>query len=167
MATVTFKGSKVNTIGDLPNIGSRAPEFNLTNRDLRDVGLSEFGGKKKIISIVHSLDTGTCADSAKRFSKEIAGLEDTVLLNISADLPFASARFCDGNGIENIVTLSTFRSPEFGRDYGVEIVDGPIRGLLARSIVVLDENNIVLHTQQGPELAEEPDYGTALKAVKA
>lgn len=166
MDEITFKGTPIRTAGPLPDVGSTAPDFILTDGSLKDVSLSDFAGRKKILSIVHSLDTSVCADSAKRFNKEVSKLGGVALINISADLPFAAARICESNKLENIVTLSTFRSPEFGKDYGALVIEGPIRGLLARSVIVLDENNKVLHTQQGPELAEEPDYDDALAAVK-
>ncbi len=166
MAEATFKGTPIRTVGDLPAVGSKAPDFSLTDGSLNDVGLSDFAGKKKILSIVHSLDTGTCVNSAIRFNQEIAKLDGVVLLNISADLPFAAGRVCDSNNLKNIVTLSNFRSPEFGKDYGVLVVEGAIRGLLARAIVVLDEDDKVLHAQLGPELAEEPDYAATLAALR-
>lgn len=166
MADITFKGNPIRTAGTLPAKGTVAPDFLLTDTSLKDVSLADFSGKKKILSIVHSLDTGACINSAKRFNEEIAKLDGVALLNISADLPFAAARICESNNLKNIVTLSNFRSPDFGRDYGILVLEGPIRGLLARSIVVLDESNKVLHTQLGPELSEEPDYEAALAAIR-
>jgi len=134
--------------------------------DLSDVGLDKFAGKKKIISVVPSLDTGVCAMSARKFNQELGKLEDTVLINVSADLPFAQKRFCESEKLAHIVTLSAFRSPAFGRDYGVQIVEGPLAGLLARAVVVLDAQNKVLHAQLVPEITQEPDYEAALKAVR-
>ncbi|NLG36168.1 MAG: thiol peroxidase [Lentisphaerae bacterium] len=166
MAIITFKGSPVRTSGVLPAAGSKAPDFILTKTDLSDVSLKDFSGKKKILNIVPSLDTGVCAASAKKFNEAVSALEDTVLLNVSADLPFAAGRFCESNGIHNIVTLSTFRSPGFAKDYGVKIEEGPLAGLTARAVVVLDEQDEVLYTEQVPEIAQEPDYFTALAAVK-
>ncbi len=167
MASITLKGNEIHTIGELPAVGSTAPDFVLTTGELADVRLSDFAGKKKILNIVPSLDTRVCALSARTFDKRIAELSDTVCLTISADLPFASARFCKTEGVDNVVTLSELRDRSFGKDYGVEIVDGPFAGLLSRAIVVLDENNAVLHTQQVPEIAQEPDYDAALGAIGA
>jgi thiol peroxidase len=166
MAAITLKGKLINTVGELPAVGSPAPEFALTNGELGEVGLDKFSGKKKILNIVPSLDTGTCAASAKRFDGEVAALDDTVVLNISADLPFAQGRFCSSEGTGHIVPLSSFRSRTFGSDYGVEFTDGPLRGLLSRAIVVLDANNNVVHTEQVPETVDEPNYDAALAAAK-
>jgi thiol peroxidase len=166
MAEVLFKGSKVHTSGKLPKVGSRAPDFRLTRGDLIDVSLKDFAGKKKILSIVHSLDTGTCASSAKAFEARAAQLPGTVILTVSNDLPFAQKRFCEAENIHTVIPLSQMRDRKFGRDYGVEYVDGPIAGLLARSVVVIDENDRVVYTQQGPDTSQEPDYEAALKAVR-
>jgi len=166
MASITLKGTGINTCGNLPAVGSKAPAFNLTAKDLSDVGLDAYAGKKKILNIVPSLDTGVCATSAKTFNEKVASLQGVALLDISADLPFAAARFCDSHALANIVPLSTFRSPAFGKDYGVEIVDGPLRGLTARAVLVLDENNTVLHAELVPEIVQEPDYEAALAALK-
>ena len=166
MAAITLKGDTINTVGELPAVGSSAPDFTLTNGDLGEVSLDTFAGKKKILSIVPSLDTGTCAASAKRFDTEVAALDDAVVLNVSADLPFAQGRFCSSEGAGNIVPLSSFRSPAFGSDYGVEFVDGPLRGLLSRAIVVLDAGNKVVYTEQVQETVDEPNYDAALAAAK-
>ncbi len=165
MAQITFKGNAVQTIGNLPALGSKALDFVLTNAKLEDVTLGAFSGKKKILNIVPSLDTGVCAASARRFDKEVASKKDVVCLTISDDLPFASARFCKADGIENIVTLSELRNRDFGTDYGCRMKDGPLAGLLSRCIVVLDENNQVIYTEQVPEIAQEPDYDKALESV--
>jgi len=167
MATITLKGNPIHTNGELPSKGSKAPDFSLSGADLMDVGLSTFAGKTKILNIVPSLDTGICAMSAVRFNKEVEKLENTVILNISADLPFAAKRFCDGEKLSHIVTLSTFRSPAFGRDFKVEIIDGPLKGLLSRAIIVLDANNMVVYTEQVPEIVQEPNYSAALEAVQS
>lgn len=167
MATITFKGNPVHTLGALPSTGKTAPAFRLTTADLGDVGLDRFAGKKKILNIVPSLDTGICAMSARRFNQEVSSLPDTVLLNISADLPFAQKRFCDSEKLTHIVTLSTMRSPAFGKDYGVVMTDGPLAGLLSRAVLVLDKNDRVAYSEQVPEIAQEPDYAAALAAVKA
>jgi thioredoxin-dependent peroxiredoxin len=166
MATITFKGSPTRTSGELPAIGTKAPDITLTKTDLSDVTLKDFAGKKKILNIVPSLDTGVCAASARKFNEAVAALNEAVLLNISADLPFAAGRFCESNGLKNVVALSTFRSPGFARDYGVGIVEGPLAGLTARAVVVLDAQDNVLYTEQVPEIAQEPDYFAALAAVK-
>lgn len=165
MAQVTLKGNPVKTVGNLPETGSKAPDFVLTNGDLSDVSLKDFAGKRKILNIVPSLDTGTCAASAKRFNQEIAKIDNAVVLTVSEDLPFAQSRFCEANGIDKVVTLSQMRSKEFGRDYGVEFADGPLAGILSRAVVVIDENDNVIYTQQVPEITEEPDYDEVLKAL--
>ena len=166
MAKITVGGKPATTSGELPSVGSKAPDFLLTKSDLGDVSLKDFRGMKKILNIVTSLDTGTCATSAKKFEAEAAKLNDTVVLTVSCDLPFAQSRFCQSEGISKVITLSQLRNRDFGRDYGVEFIDGPLAGLLARSLVVLDENDIVLYTQQVPENGEEPDYEPALEAVR-
>lgn len=166
MATITFKGSPIQTSGELPAVGGPAPDFQLTRGDLTDVSLKDFEGKKKILNIVPSLDTGVCATSAKTFNEAVAARTDVVLLNISADLPFAAGRFCESNGLKNIVTLSTFRSPAFAQAYGVGILDGPLAGLTARAVIVLDGQNQVVHSELVPEIAQEPNYAAALSAVK-
>ena len=165
MAQVTLKGNPIHTVGDLPEKGSQAPDFSLTTQDLQDQALKDHAGKKKILNIVPSLDTGVCAASAKTFEGRADSLKNTVVITVSMDLPFAQQRFCSAEGIDNVVTLSAFRSPEFGKNYGVELVDGPMRGLLARSVVVLDENNRVLYTELVPEIAQEPDYDAAVAAL--
>jgi thiol peroxidase len=166
MATITFKGNPVNTAGTLPAIGSIAPAFKLTAVDLSDVGLEKFQGKKKIINIVPSLDTGICQKSAIQFNKSVGDLQDTVLINVSADLPFAQKRFCDLEKLSHVVSLSTMRSPNFGKDYGVAMVDGPLAGILSRAVVVLDAKDKVVYSEQVPEIAQEPNYDAALAAVK-
>ena len=166
MATVTFKGTPVQTSGHLPAKGAPAPDFKLARTDLADVSLQDFAGKKKILNIVPSLDTGVCATSAKKFNEAVAALKDVALLNISADLPFAAGRFCESNSLKNITALSTFRSPDFAKAYGIGIVGGPLAGLTARAVVVLDAANQVLYTQLVPEIAQEPDYAAALAAVR-
>ena len=165
MAAITFKGTPVHTVGALPSKGSKAPDFNLTKGDLSDVTLKDFSGKKKVLNIVPSLDTGVCAASAKRFEKEVGKLADTVVLTISRDLPFAQGRFCQAEGIENVITLSQLRDDAFGKDYGVTMSDGPLAGLLSRAVVVLNEKDEVIYTEQVPEIAQEPDYDAALEAL--
>lgn len=166
MATITLKGSPIETIGSLPPIGATAPGFALCGADLADTGLSAFAGKKKILNIVPSLDTGICAMSAVRFNKEVGALGDTILLSISADLPFAAKRFCDAEKLGHVVILSTFRAPAFGETYGVTITTGPLKGLLSRAVLVLDANNHVVHAEQVPEIVQEPDYDAALAVAK-
>ena len=166
MADVLFKGTPAHTTGNLPSVGSQAPDFKLTAGDLSEVSLANFKGKKKLLSVVHSLDTGTCANSAKRFDDFAKGRSDIVVLVVSCDLPFAQARFCTGEGVSNVVTLSMMRDRKFAEDYGVLLLDSPIAGLSARATLVLDENDKVLYTQLGPELTVEPDYDAALAALK-
>jgi thiol peroxidase len=167
VATIKFKGIAIHTAGNLPAKGKKAPAFKLVGGDLKDVALDSFGGKIKILNIVPSLDTPVCAISAQRFNAAVASLKNVVLINISADLPFAQKRFCESNSLGNIVTLSTMRSPDFGRDYGVVITDGPLDGLMSRVVLILDSANVVVYSEQVPEIAEEPDYSVALAAVKA
>ncbi len=165
MAQVKLKGTPIHTVGDLPDKGAQASDFSLTTQDLQDQTLQNYAGKKKILNIVPSLDTGVCAASAKTFEGRADSLDNTVVITVSMDLPFAQQRFCSAEGIDNVVTLSAFRSPEFGKDYGVELVDGPMRGLLARAVVVLDESNRVIYTELVPEIAQEPDYDSAVAAL--
>lgn len=167
MALVTLKGSPVRLAGELPARGSKAPGFALTAADLSEKTLADFAGKKKVLNITPSLDTSVCATSARRFNESVAGLEDTVLLNVSADLPFAAGRFCASEGLDRVVALSTFRSPSFGEDWGVRIEDGPLAGLTARAVVVLDAEDRVVYTQLVPEITEEPTYAAALDAVRS
>jgi thiol peroxidase len=165
MATVTLKGATVNTNGELPRVGSRAPDFVLTDAALRDRALAEFAGKKKLLYIFPSIDTSVCAASTRRFNELAAG-GNAVLIMISADLPFAQKRFCDSEDLKNITTLSLMRSRKFAEDYGVLIVDGPLTGITARAVVVLDENDRVLYTELVPEIAQHPDYDRAIAALK-
>jgi thiol peroxidase len=164
MATITFQGKPINTCGDLPAIGSQAPDFKLTNRKMQDIGLEAFAGKRKVMNIVPSLDTPTCATSTRKFNEKAAHLDNTVVLAISADLPFAQARFCEIEGIKHVTALSTFRS-NFAHDYGVELLDSILAGLTARAIVVIDENDQVIYTELVKEIADEPDYASALAAL--
>jgi thiol peroxidase len=165
MATITLRGKEIHTAGELPRVGSKAPDFTLTDKDLRDVGLAEFTGKKKLLSIFPSIDTPVCALSTKKFNEYARDHEDTVMLMISADLPFAHGRFCNTERLANVISLSLMRDPEFADDYGVLIEDGPFAGLTARAIVVLDENDTVVHAELVPEIGQEPDYQAALKAL--
>jgi thiol peroxidase len=165
MAQVTLHGSPVNTNGELPAVGSMAPDFKLVDGELNDVGLGDFAGKKKLISIVPSLDTPTCATSTKVFNQRLGNRDDVVVLVVSADLPFAQGRFCQAEGTADVKTLSMMRSRNFAKDYGVLIVDSPLAGITARAAMVLDENNKVLHAQLVGEIGDEPDYDAAIAAL--
>jgi thiol peroxidase len=165
MAQITLKGSPVSTVGELPGAGNPAPPFTLTTNSLEDVSLDSYQGKWKVLNIVPSLDTGVCATSTKTFNEKASSLANTVILTISADLPFAQSRFCESEGIHNVVGLSSFRSPGFGADYGVTMKDGPLAGILSRAIVILDPDNQVVYTEQVPEITQEPDYESALQAL--
>lgn len=164
MATVTFKGNEVHTNGELPQEGSRAPDFELVGLDLSSKSLSDFSGKKKVLTINPSYDTGVCQKTARGFNEKAGERGDTVVLAVSGDLPFAQKRFCEAEGLDHVVALSSFRS-DFGRKYGVEMTDGPLQGLTARAVVVLDENDQVRHAQLVPEITNEPDYDAALSAL--
>jgi thiol peroxidase len=166
MATVTLGGKPVTTSGDLPKVGSKAPDFTLTGGDLGDVSLSKFAGKKVILNIFPSIDTPTCATSVRKFNEAAASLPNTVVLAISRDLPFAQKRFCGAEGIANVIPLSAMRDNKFGEAYGVLIQDGPLAGLFARSVVALDENGKVIYRELVPEIKEEPKYDAALAAVR-
>lgn len=166
MAAITFQGKELNTVGELPRVGDTAPDFSLVSGKLKNVSLATYVGKKKILSIVPSLDTPTCASSARIFNQKASSYENTVVLVISADLPFAQSRFCETEGLKNIIPLSTFRST-FAEDYGVKIVDTILAGLAARAIVILDEANKVIYTELVDDVAEEPDYDSALEMIKS
>ena len=161
---VTLGGNPITVSGNFPKPGDAAPDFKLVSGDLSEVSLSDFAGKKKLLNIVPSLDTGVCATSTKKFND--AALNGAVLMVISADLPFAQGRFCGAEGTKNVVTLSTMRGAEFKRAYGVDITDGPLAGVTARAVVVLDENNKVLYSELVPEIKQEPNYEAALAALK-
>jgi len=165
MATITLKGNPVQTHGELPKPGTEVQGFRLVGKDLKDVSLHDYAGKRKILNIFPSIDTATCAMSVRQFNQRAADLKDTVVLCISADLPFAQARFCGAEGISNVVTLSMMRDRHFAKDYGVLMETGPLAGLTARAVVVLDENNRVLHSELVKEIASEPDYDAALKTL--
>jgi thioredoxin-dependent peroxiredoxin len=165
MATITLKGEPIQTSGELPAPGSDAPGFRLVSKDLRDVALHDFAGRKKLLNIFPSIDTSVCATSVKKFNDHARTHPEVVMLMISADLPFAQARFCGNEGLENVQTLSMMRNRSFARDYGVLVESGPLAGLAARAVVVLDENNKVLHSELVPEIASEPDYEAALQAL--
>jgi thiol peroxidase len=162
MATTAFKGSPVQTSGELPAVGAAAPDYALTGADLGEVVRPD--GRRVVLNIFPSIDTGVCAASVRKFNELAAGLEDTSVVCVSADLPFALGRFCGAEGIENVTAASTFRS-DFGDDYGVTMTDGPLHGLLARSVVVLDRDGSVLHTELVPDIVQEPDYDAAVAAL--
>ena len=166
MANVTLGGNPITVAGNLPRKGDTAPAFTLTTKDLKDVGLNEFAGKRKVLNIVPSLDTPVCAKSTKLFNEKAGSLPNTVVLVISADLPFAAGRFCTAEGINNVVTLSTLRGGNFKSKYGVDITSGPLAGVTARAVIVLDANNKVLHSELVPEIKQEPNYDAALAALK-
>ncbi len=164
MATTKFKGNDVHTMGDLPKAGSQAPDFQLVAADLSIKSLADYAGKKKILSINPSYDTGVCQKTAHAFNEKVAGRGDTVVLLVSADLPFAQKRFCEADGISSAIPLSSFRS-DFGNAFGVKLTDGPLQGLLARAVLVLDETNQVKHAELVPEITTEPNYDQALAAL--
>ncbi|MBN2337461.1 MAG: thiol peroxidase [Acidobacteria bacterium] len=167
MAQITFKGNPVHTAGTLPEKGSDAPDFSLIASDLSQVALADFRGKKVVLNIFPSIDTSVCAASVRRFNVEAAKLENTVVLCVSRDLPFAQKRFCAAEGIANVLTGSEFRDSGFSDAYGVRMTDGPLAGLLSRAVVVIDEGGKVRYTEQVPEITEEPDYAAALAAIKS
>ncbi len=165
MATITLHGNSLETIGELPQNGSKAPDFSVTKPDLSEAILQDYSGKRLILNIFPSVDTPTCAASIKRFNEEAGKLDNTKILCISADLPFAASRFCGAEGISNVETGSVFRSPEFGKVYGIEITTGVLKGLLSRVIVIINESGNVIHTEQVGEIADEPNYSAALAAL--
>ncbi|WP_166266960.1 thiol peroxidase [Marinobacter caseinilyticus] len=165
MATITRRGVAVETTGELPALGSKAPAAQFTKNDLSALALADLSGQRVILNIFPSIDTPTCAKSVRRFNEAAAQLNNTMVLCVSADLPFAQARFCGAEGLDRVMSVSTFRNREFGTNYGVEMTDGPLQGLLSRAIVILDETGTVIHTEQVPEIAQEPDYEAALAAL--
>jgi thiol peroxidase len=166
MAKITFKGAPVATVGDLPKVGAQAPDFNLVKTDLAAVSRRDFAGKKLVLNIFPSIDTSVCATSVRTFNQRAGDLPGTIVLCISKDLPFAHKRFCGAEGIASVQTLSWFRGPDFGKDYGVTMTDGPLAGLFARAVVVLGTDGKVLYSQLVPEIAQEPDYDKALAAAR-
>lgn len=165
MAQVTLKGNPIHTSGELPRVGEPVPAFTLTGADLGELNAAQFKGQRVVLNIFPSLDTATCATSVRQFNARASQAANTVVLCVSADLPFAAKRFCVAEGLEKVVPASSFRSPDFGKAYGLTLVDGPLRGLLARAVVVFDENGKVLHTELVGEIAQEPDYDAALKSL--
>src|SRR3990167_77257 len=166
MTQVTLRGTPVQVDGQLPQVGQQAPAFTLVGAGLADVNLASLAGKRKVLNIFPSIDTPTCAASVRTFNASASKLANTVVLCISADLPFAQARFCGAEGLENVVNLSTMRGAEFLKDYGVAIADGPLAGVAARAVVVLDENDKVLHSELVGEIADEPNYAAAMAALQ-
>ncbi|GHU20392.1 putative thiol peroxidase [Betaproteobacteria bacterium] len=164
-STVTLGGNPIEIAGNFPKKGQIAPDFSLVGKDLADVPLTQFSGKRKILNIFPSVDTGVCATSVRTFNKRASELPNTVVLCISADLPFAQSRFCGAEGLDNVITLSLMRGREFFKNYGVEIASGPLAGVAARAVVVLDEQNKILHSELVPEIKTEPDYEAAIKAL--
>ena len=165
MTKITLKGNEIHTNGDIPKIGDEAPDFVLVNEDLNNVTLEDYKNKNKILSIVPSLDTPVCQTSTKVFNEKASSVKDTIILTISADLPFSMTRFCSSEKLNNIKSLSMMRSRNFAKDYGVLIVDGPLAGITARAVVVIDKNNIVIHSELVKEIGDEPDYDGALNCL--
>jgi len=166
MAKITLQGNAINTISELPQTGVIAPTFSLVSADLSEKTLADFKGKKVVLNIFPSLDTEVCAMSVRKFNEEVSKLENTVVLCISKDLPFAHGRFCSTEGIKNVVSLSEFKDDTFGTSYGVKIIDGPLAGLFSRAVVVLDEEGKVVYSEQVPEIVEEPNYAAAISSMK-
>jgi len=167
MAQITFKGNPVNTSGDLPEVGEKAPDFLLTKTDLTDVTLADFKGRKLVLNIFISVETPVCAESVRRFNQEITEYDNTDVICVSRDLPFAHARFNADEGVENVISATELRNLDFGRDYGLRILDGQMAGLLARALVVIDEDGKIMHTELVPEIGEEPDYDSALQILSS
>jgi len=165
MATVTLKGNPLHTAGDLPKVGSAAPAFTLVRTDLSEVSTKDLAGQRVVLNIFPSLDTPTCAASVRKFNARANEKPNTTILCVSADLPFAQKRFCGAEGLDNVVPASVFRAPDFGKTYGVTLTDGPMKGLLARAVVVVDGAGKVIHTELVPEIAQEPDYNAALAVL--
>lgn len=166
MASITFKGSTIKTTGDLPKVGEKAPDFILTNDGLQDISLKDFSGKRLVLNIFPSIDTGICAMSARHFNSEASGLENTVVMNVSKDLPFAQKRFCGAEGLESVQNASEFKNLGFSSNYHVIMEEGPLAGLFSRAVVVIDEGGKVIYTEQVPEIVQEPDYDSALASLK-
>jgi thiol peroxidase len=165
MATITLGGNPIHTNGELPNTGSKAPEFQLVKTDLSTATLADYAGSKLVLNIFPSIDTGTCAASVRHFNQSASELKNTKVLCVSRDLPFAQKRFCGAEGLENVENLSDFKSGTFGKDYGLEMIDGALAGLHSRVVLVIDENGIVVYAEQVPEIADEPNYDAALAAI--
>lgn len=165
MATISLKGNAIHTNGELPSIGEKAPDFELVNTDLSTSKLSDYKGNRVVLNVFPSIDTGICAASVRQFNKEAGALANTKVLCISRDLPFAQARFCGAEGLENVVNHSDFVDGSFGKNYGLEIIDGPMKGLHSRAVLVLDEEGTIIYKEQVPEIVQEPDYTAAIKTL--
>ncbi len=166
MAQITFKGNQIHTAGNLPEIGATAPDFTLTSSDLSEKSLSDYKGKNVVLNIFPSVDTGVCAQSVRTFNKEVSAVDNTVVLCISKDLPFALNRFCAAEGLQNVETLSDFKTNDFTNAYGVQMTDGPLNGLMSRAVVVINPEGKVVYNEQVPEITQEPDYNNAINALK-
>lgn len=166
MAQITLQGNKINTNGTLPAVGSKAPDFKLVKTDLSETSLKDYKGKRIVLNIFPSLDTSVCATSVRKFNAEVSKLENTVVLCVSKDLPFAHSRFCTTEGLNNVVPVSEFRDNAFSDAYKVRIIDGPLAGLHSRAVVVINEDGVIAYTEQVPEIAQEPDYDSAVKSLK-
>lgn len=166
MARITLKGNAIETVGNVPAVGSTIPGFTLTKTDLGDCSAADYSGKNIVFNIFPSLDTPVCAASVRKFNAEVSSLRDCVVLCVSADLPFAHKRFCESEGLDNVIALSNFRSAQFGKDFGVEITTGPLAGLLSRAVVIAGPDGVVKYVEQVPEIAQEPDYDAALAALR-
>lgn len=165
MAQINFKGNPINTEGQLPSVGGPAPSFKLVNTELKEIHLSDFKGKRVVLNIFPSIDTGICAASARKFNELASAMENTVILNVSKDLPFAHTRFCAAEGLKNVHGASEFKDHEFSKAYGVDMIDGPLAGLMSRAVVIIDETGNVKYTEQVPEIAQEPNYDAAMQAL--
>ena len=165
MAEITLGGNPIHTLGELPAVGTKAPDFSLTANDLSVKSLADFSGKKVVLNIFPSIDTSTCATSVRTFNEKASSLDNTVVICVSRDLPFAQNRFCGAEGLENVITLSDFANGSFGKDYALEITDGPLANLHSRAIVVIDENGVIAHTEQVGEIADEPNYEAAISSL--
>ncbi len=166
MATITLKGNPIETCGDLPAVGNRVPDFTLTKTDLGESSAADYAGKRIVYNIFPSIDTPVCAAAVRNFNSELASLDNTVVLCISADLPFAHNRFCEAEGLKDVIPLSTFRSSQFGKVFGVEITSGPLTGLLSRAVIVTNAEGVVIYTEQVPEIAQDPDFAAAAAALQ-
>ncbi len=166
MAQITFKGNPIHTLGNLPAVGTAAPDFKLTNGELSEKSLSDYKGKNVVLNIFPSVDTGVCAQSVRTFNKEVSAVDNTVVLCISKDLPFALNRFCAAEGLQNVETLSDFKNNDFTSAYGVQMTDGPLNGLMSRAVVVINPEGKVVYNEQVPEITQEPDYNHAINALK-
>ena len=165
MAEITLGGNPIHTLGELPAVGTKAPDFSLTANDLSVKSLADFSGKKVVLNIFPSIDTSTCATSVRTFNEKASSLDNTMVVCVSRDLPFAQSRFCGAEGLENVITLSDFANGSFGKEYALEITDGPLANLHSRAIVVIDENGIITHTEQVGEIADEPNYEAAISSL--